>query len=53
MQGIKIVNGEMVIYNKDGTHIISCPKCGEKGKKVDGYYLCPSDDCRVWRFFTG
>lgn len=52
MRGIQVRNGEMVVSNKYGEHIISCPTCKEKGIKFDGSWLCSSDDCRVVRFFT-
>lgn len=52
MRGIKIINGEMIVENKQGIHIISCPACKEKGIKFDGSWLCSNDDCRVRRFFT-
>ena len=52
-QGIQMINGEMVVSNKQGDHIISCPACKERGHKFDGQWMCPNDDCRVRRFFTG
>ncbi len=52
MRGIKMIDGEMVIHNKQGDHIISCPACKERGYKFDGQWMCPNDDCRVRRFFT-
>ena len=53
MKGIEIRNGEMIITNKYGEHIISCPSCKEQGKNVDGQWMCVNEDCRVRRFFTG
>ena len=53
MQGIKEINGEMIISNQYGEHVISCPACKGKGIKFDGHWLCPNDECRVGRFFTG
>jgi len=53
MRGVQEVNGELVVHNKYGDHIISCPACSEKGMKVNNQWICPNDDCRVRRFFTG
>lgn len=53
MRGIQIIDGEMVITNAYGDHIISCPACKEKGAEHFGSWLCVNEECRVRRFFTG
>lgn len=41
-------------HGVDGEHNLLCPACDEFGdvQKV-GHLLCPNDECRVGRFFTG
>jgi len=53
MRGIQKVNGALIVSNQYGEQIISCPTYNERGVKFNGHWLCPSDECRVGRFFTG
>jgi len=53
MQGIQEVNGALIVSNQYGEQIISYLACNERGIKFDGHWLCPNDECRVGRFFTG
>ena len=38
----------------DGSHNLLCPACESFGDlQRGGYLICPNDNCRVGRFFTG
>ena len=48
---------ELEIHFFDGIHgenNLLCPKCDTVGKlESAGHLLCPNNNCRVGRFFTG